>query len=307
MAPGVVPNGQPADWAHVARVVYRVEQRYQYTYTEPVRSLHHRLMVVPCDVHGDQRLLDHKLSIDGTIDEPTLEWDCDQFGNRVCTVRAGRVAQIVTFDATFRVERLAKDGDRSAWEAPAPAAELARWLEPTPLTTPDAYLRRVADGLRASSRWQRGRAYRAYHWAAAAITYRAGVTAYDTTAGAALAGGEGVCQDYAHILLTVLRLLDIPARYVSGHLLGEGTPHAWVEALFVDDTVPGGVRVVPYDPTNRAEPGLNYVTVAIGRDFADVTPTSGWFVGRASSELFCSKRADVVEVEYRDGARGQFG
>ena len=46
--------------------------------------------------------------------------------------------------------------------------------------------------------------------------------------------GQGVCQDYAHIMLSVLRPLGIPARYVSGHLLGEGAPHAWVEVLLDD-------------------------------------------------------------------------
>jgi hypothetical protein len=73
-----------------------------------------------------------------------------------------------------------------------------------------------------------------------------------------------------------------------------------VEALFADEAAPGGVSVVPYDPTNRVEPGLRYIAVAIGRDYTDVRPTSGSFVGRARGELHYRKRAEVLEVEYRD-------
>ena len=70
------------------------------------------------------------------------------------------------------------------------------------------------------------------------------------------------------------------------------------EALFPDDTMPIGARIVPYDPTNRVEPGLRYIAVAVGRDYADVATTSGSFVGRARGELHYTKRAQPIEVEY---------
>jgi transglutaminase-like putative cysteine protease len=97
--------------------------------------------------------------------------------------------------------------------------------------------------------------------------------------------GKGVCQDYAHVLLVVLRLLGIPARYVSGHLPGQGPPHAWVEALV------GARQVLGLDPSSNRLTGPEYLTVAIGRDFADVTPTSGVFRGAARGTLNYSKLA----------------
>ncbi|HEX2171211.1 MAG TPA: transglutaminase family protein, partial [Dehalococcoidia bacterium] len=135
-----------------------------------------------------------------------------------------------------------------------------------------------------------------------AITYQFGVTGVQTPAAMALHLGRGVCQDYSHILLCLLRLLGIPARYVSGHLLGEGAPHAWVEALIAAPAAPDGYSVVPYDPTNRRRAGINYLTVAIGRDYADVAPTSGCFSGGAQGKLSSSKHAEIVEIEYGDAA-----
>jgi transglutaminase-like putative cysteine protease len=81
----------------------------------------------------------------------------------------------------------------------------------------------------------------------------------------------------------VLRLMEIPARYVSGHLPGSGPPHAWVEALVGRDEVLG------LDPSSGRLTGPEYLTVAVGRDFADVTPTSGVFRGAPGGTLTYSK------------------
>ncbi|HEY3079282.1 MAG TPA: transglutaminase family protein [Chloroflexota bacterium] len=97
--------------------------------------------------------------------------------------------------------------------------------------------------------------------------------------------------------LCLLRLLGVPARYVSGHLLGQGAPHAWVEALVDDPAAAGGTDVVGYDPTHRRRTTLGFITVAVGRDFADVTPTSGYFTGPAIGRLSSSKQAEIVPSE----------
>jgi transglutaminase-like putative cysteine protease len=94
----------------------------------------------------------------------------------------------------------------------------------------------------------------------------------------------------------MLRELGVPVRYVSGHLLGEGAPHAWIEALLPDPDAPDTLRVVAYDPTHQVVPGLNYITVAVGRDFADVTPTSGTFQG-VTGHFTARKNAWIVELK----------
>jgi transglutaminase-like putative cysteine protease len=249
-------------------------------------------MVIPSDRHNDQSLLSYDLSVGG-VDDPRLVWQEDPIGNRVATIECPRVDRSLSFDVSYQVER----GLDPAAPIPPTSLDLSRYLEPTSLTEPSSALAAVAARLQATSVWPRGRAYRAHHWAAAALRYQPGATTVETTAAEAATLGVGVCQDYTHVLLTVLRLMGIAARYVSGHLLGEGAPHAWVEALFPDPTTPGAVSVIAYDPANRRQPGRGYITVAVGRDYADVTPTSGWFVGAARSQLTTRQTIELVEVD----------
>jgi transglutaminase-like putative cysteine protease len=94
----------------------------------------------------------------------------------------------------------------------------------------------------------------------------------------------------------------VPSRYVSGHLLGEGAPHAWVEALFADPADPQVVQPVAYDPTHRRRTRMDYLTVAVGRDFADISPTSGTYSGPAGGKLSASKQAELLHSEVDEEA-----
>lgn len=284
----------PPDWSRVTRAVYRVRQHYRYEYSGPVWDLHQRLVMIPPDRHGDQRLLQHDLAVRGTEGDHRMTWERDAFGNRVARVVANRVPVAIDFEATYRVERLrtvAGGTGAAPWSSPA---ERREYVRPTALTAPDG---RLGDRAREIARWTadpRARAERAHEWTAGALTYEYGVTGHTTPAAMALHLGRGVCQDYAHILLALLRLLEIPCRYVSGQLIGEGAPHAWVEALV---ETAGGVEIVAYDPTHRRRARMDYLTVALGRDFADVSPTSGTFSGPAAGRLSSTKHAEAVEFE----------
>ncbi|MFN2520970.1 MAG: transglutaminase domain-containing protein [Candidatus Limnocylindria bacterium] len=283
------------DWARVVRAGFRVRQHYRYTYTAAVWDLRQRLVMVPPDRLGDQRLLAFDLAIRGGEGD-RVRWERDAFGNRVARVTAARVERAIDFEATFRVERVAGEhGVRTADAKP--------FLDATALTAPDDRLREAASNLRLLTEDPRERVEQAMRWTADALEYRFGITGYQTPAAMALHLGKGVCQDYAHIMLAVLRLMGLPARYVSGHLIGEGAPHAWVEA-FVERQRGRGVQILAYDPTHRRRAGLGYIPVAVGRDFADVSPTSGVFSGPATGQLSASKHAEVLEVAYReaDGA-----
>src|SRR5687767_11919619 len=85
------------DWARTERAIYRGWQKYRYSYTEPVRQVHQRLVVVPPDLHHDQRLLRHQVDVVGTVGTVALEWELDQFGNRVCRVQVDHVQQELEF------------------------------------------------------------------------------------------------------------------------------------------------------------------------------------------------------------------
>ena len=289
---------QAVDWPRVACATYQVRQHYRYTYTGPVTNIAQRLVMIPPDRHGDQRLLTHRLEVRGTGGRHTLVRERDAFGNRICWVGAGRVEAAIDFEARYRVKRFAR-GVRPLFAGDV--WKLRDYLKHTGLTAPDDRLRAVARELSDGVSSPRVLAERAHDWASGAIAYQLGVTGVQTPAAMALHLGRGVCQDYAHLLLCVLRLLKIPARYVSGHLLGEGAPHAWVEAFTEGGAATGGDEIVAYDPTHHRRAGLNYITVAVGRDFADITPTSGVFSGAASGTLSSSKHAEILEIEYTDG------
>ena len=116
-------------------------------------------------------------------------------------------------------------------------------------------------------------------------------TMVDSPIDHALAERQGVCQDFAHIMITLVRKLRIPCRYVSGYLFhangskrvsAEGASHAWVEALLP------GLGWTEFDPTNNMLSGDRHIRVAVGRDYAEVPPTRGVFKGGAESELSVS-------------------
>jgi transglutaminase-like putative cysteine protease len=118
--------------------------------------------------------------------------------------------------------------------------------------------------------------------------YAPNTTEVDSPIDDALQTRRGVCQDFAHIMITLVRQLKIPCRYVSGYLFHEdksmdrspaGATHAWVEAYL------GELGWVAFDPTNNLEGCDRHVRVALGRDYADVPPTRGVYKGEAESEL----------------------
>ena len=113
-------------------------------------------------------------------------------------------------------------------------------------------------------------------------------TSVDSTADHALSMRQGVCQDFTHIMIALVRQLRIPCRYVSGYLYhrsngpdrsAEDAMHAWVEAYLP------GLGWVGFDPTNNVLTGDRHIRVAVGRDYADVPPTRGVFKGNGDSEL----------------------
>jgi transglutaminase-like putative cysteine protease len=138
--------------------------------------------------------------------------------------------------------------------------------------------------------------------------YRPGVTYVGSTVNDLLDARAGVCQDFAHLALVLLRRQGLAARYVSGYLFAprdsdsgdsaEVDTHAWIEALL--PTADGGEPVwVAADPTNRALAGERHVKIGHGRHYSDVPPIKGVFRGSAAAELDAS-----VRMTRTDAARG---
>jgi transglutaminase-like putative cysteine protease len=129
------------------------------------------------------------------------------------------------------------------------------------------------------------------------FTYTKGITNIETTVDEILEIRKGVCQDFAHVLLQLLRTAGIPARYVSGYicpnesgLRGEGATHAWVE---IYTPTQGWLGL---DPTNNIWTMDNHVKLSVGRNFSDCTPVKGTFKGFARQTL-----SVCVSIGYEDG------
>lgn len=269
------------------QVTYLLEQSFRYDYSSPVEQLRHRLVVVPPAQHGDQQLQERRLdvSVDGRAAARELRRDCS--GNTVARLRVDRVENNVQFRIGALVQRVRAQGPV---RLPVAALRDPRHLRPTRLTGADAQLTALAESLRGSSD-DTELATQICDTVHSELQYEYGVTSIWTTAAEALAGGRGVCQDAAHIMLAVCHVLQLPARYVSGHLLGQGGTHAWVEVLVAhrDHAV-----ALPLDPCNGVPASARYLTIATGRDYADVPPTSGTFIGTDGGRLSTQRRVGVL-------------
>ena len=285
------------DWRRVRRATYHLRQQFSYEYPGPIADLRQRLIVVPNDTHGGQRLIGFNVASEPVNAEPLEERDA--FGNRVVRLQVDRVEQAIAFAVAIDVERRTDDHPLVREH------EAGVFLRETNLTEADGALRQAARGLASRLRGSvEERATAINHWVHEHLRYERDLTGVRTTAAEAYALGGGVCQDFAHVMLSVCRCLGIAARYVSGHLLGEGGTHAWVEVLVPAADRNGGLVARAFDPTHGRAAGLSYITVATGRDYRDVAPTSGTFTAPYAGVLRASKRAVVTSVEYMDGAEG---
>jgi transglutaminase-like putative cysteine protease len=220
----------------------------------------------------------------------------DDFGNHVIDIEVPYVAARVTFVSSSVVERRRADQPHLA------AGGLLRdrrLLDFTDLTALDPDLEELVHELRATSLFGEELAMAACQKVFELMSYAFDVTTVHTTAAEALRTRSGVCQDYAHVLLALTRGLGLASRYVSGQLLGSGGSHAWVEVLVPDGE--GHARVLALDPTSGRTTGMTHLTIAVGRDYADIAPVSGSYVASHAGVLTMTKRVAVKHVDAWDG------
>jgi transglutaminase-like putative cysteine protease len=284
---------QQIEWPRVRHCVYLVHQYFCYNYPGPINDLQQRLMILPADYYGDQRLLDHRLIVSNETAEIVRRFD--DFGNQEINIFVPAVERTINFEARMLVKREA--GSDSHY---IPACWLTdeRTINPSRLTQPDEALQKIAIELKAGGEQGLRLAERINDWVYQAMSYAHDVTDIHTTAARALALRQGVCQDYAHIMLALCHLCGIPARYVSGHLLGEGGTHAWVEVILPTEDQADLARIIAFDPTHGKRVGIDYITIAVGRDYFDVAPTSGTFRAPYGGQLMANKCVGLTMYEY---------
>lgn len=277
------------EWKGVISARYRIEQSLRYEYDAPIRNLRHQLIITPRARHIDQARVDRRLWSSSSV---PLAFTTDRFGNEIASLSLARVEHEIAFGLESTIARVSGSGLLGAHgnERPNP-----RWMDVGRLTRADDAMFEIATELHARYPAPRERVQAIAAFVHRHMIYTKNVTDVFTTASTAFQMGRGVCQDFAHIAIALARATGLGARYASGHLLGEGATHAWVEFL-----VPDGERtvVVSLDPTYCTATDFRYVVIAIGRDYHDVPPTSGVFSGRASGTLFTQQRVCLTGLTY---------
>ncbi len=292
-------------------MIYDVRHVTRYSYEMRVASSKLALRLMPRD-GGGQQCIEHALLIEP---QPrAISTERDFFGNHVTIASIDTGLLDLSIDARSRVKVDRPEGPASGkspdWQAVAEAAlnEIAivssapvhyMFRSPRVMLSKDvtAYAaqsfhpsRPIADATRELAKRIRGD-----------FKYVPESTEISTPLEQAFVQRSGVCQDFAHIMIAGLRGLGIPAAYVSGYirtitapgqkrLEGADASHAWVSVWCGRE-----IGWLGIDPTNAIDVGNDHIDVAVGRDFSDVSPIHGVFVGSGETKLDVG--VDVIPVE----------
>ncbi len=290
----------------------------RYDYAAPLSQAHHLAHLQPlADAH--QWLLEYGLSIEP---EPGARFElADAFGNAChhfslalphgeLVVRShSRVRVIPRFDQLDAARSPTWESVRSAlrYVACAPFDPAVEFVQPSPYVPRLEPLRTYARLSFPPGRTVVEGALDLMHRIHADFTYRSASTDVDTPLAKSFEQRVGVCQDFAHVMIGAMRMLGLPARYVSGYLLtqsavggaqmvGADASHAWVQiyAPATSGLPPDGW--LDLDPTNDIVPAGGHVRVAVGRDYGDVAPLRGVIRGGGRHVLsvgVSTRRVDV--------------
>jgi transglutaminase-like putative cysteine protease len=298
-------------------MLLQITHETRYDYQPAVETAQHVAYLEP-KAHAGQSVLSHSLIVNPA---PALQRGMpDVFGNMRCFVSLQVPHSVLQVRACSLVSTRSHPAPQSdvPWEAlreslrfqaGAPYDAAAEFVFASPFVprqpefaayarasfTPGAPLLQVARHLMERIHTE--------------FTYETHSTQINTPALQALEQRKGVCQDFAHIMLACWRSMGLPARYVSGYLLtrpppgqakliGSDASHAWV-SVYVPD-LSEGQRWVDLDPTNNRwgwhAPGTDYVTVATGRDFGDVSPLRGVIHGGGRHTLSVGVTVEEIQV-----------
>jgi transglutaminase-like putative cysteine protease len=280
--------------------VFKIIHITKYQYEKPVTESVNEIRIYPY-FSEEQEILQHDLTISNY---PDVQVYRDYWGNRV-----GLFSIIESHDELVIESKLLIRTTRNNAVEPKPDSDfihlkaevqnnlqLIEMMKPEIIAKQDE-IQRICDTVYEENKCIANVVSECSDHIFQNFTYSKGITTIETTVDEILEHKRGVCQDFAHLLLQILRTLEIPCRYVSGYICphkngmrGEGATHAWVEAW-----IPG-YGWAGIDPTNNIWVTNTHVKLAVGRNFTDCSVVKGTFKGPARQELFV-----FVSVGYEDG------
>ena len=274
---------------------FHVSHTTEYEYAVPASESFAELRVWPQD-NASQRIISRRLVVSP---QPKVDQYVDYFGNRVeffsipyrhSALSVTSKAEVETFEARPPPTALEITIGESRQIYNSQRYQLFEFMEPShhvPLNQHSRIRKKffrqqacIGEALMALNTW----IYKNFE-------YCSGATSISTPIAEVVAQRRGVCQDFAHLMLAILRSNGIPARYVSGYieafdpeltsaeLVGAAASHAWVEVY-----LPGGIWW-GLDPTNNQAAGERHIEVAVGRDYSDVAPMRGTYKGAKDQKL----------------------
>jgi len=280
---------------------FAIHHLTKYTYEAPVRDSANQIVLFP--IRDDfQELINQEIQITG---EPDVDIFRDYYGNQVGSFMNAEPhtellidskLQVVTRSRPMPAEHL---GDGKAWDHLESMKNLVPYIDflyhEQFDALPDLTAEINSKHFTEHSILHAAKELNAYVYSH--FKYIKGITNVETTLDEVWTLKAGVCQDFAHVLLVMLRILSIPARYVSGYICpnkngmrGEGATHAWVEAYIPEYGWLG------LDPTNNCYVNDLHVRLAVGRSFSDCSPVKGTYKGISNHSLEVG-----VSVSYEDG------
>lgn len=280
--------------------IFKIHHITKYEYDRPVKESMNHIMIYPFQ-SADQEILQHELLITG---KPEVYTYHDYWGNKTGTFNLLGSHRELVIESKLLIRTL------SPQQLPMPndaflkdVASIAYndlhllELERTSKIKAIELMQQYVSALSYPGKDIRSILEDTCQFIFTTFTYIKGITTIESTVDDILEKKAGVCQDFAHVMLEILRMIGIPSRYVSGYICpnkngmrGEGATHAWVEAY-----IPGS-GWTGIDPTNNVWATNHHVKLAVGRDFTDCTPVKGTFKGPARQSL-----SVYVSVGYEDG------
>jgi transglutaminase-like putative cysteine protease len=272
---------------------YRIKHITRYNYPSPVIDSANQVMLFPLD-DVQQEVKKHDLII---THRPSVEVFTDYFGNKIgifsiikphTELTIESIIEVIIHDTQLPSHEKPTE---TQWENLGIIGEQFPYMDFLLLENFDFYeeVCAVVKSLKTEGITPFDTAMKMSDFVYNNYEYRKGITNVETQVDEIWKLKAGVCQDFAHVLLVMLRIVGIPARYVSGYicpknheLRGEGATHAWVEAYIPFHGWLG------FDPTNNCIAGDRHVRLAIGRSFTDCTPVKGTYKGSSEHTLSVS-------------------
>jgi transglutaminase-like putative cysteine protease len=265
----------------------RVVHSTGYAYKSPVTASYNEARLTPRSDSRQNVILNRVETVPATRSYRYV----DYWGTAVTTfdLHAPHTELEVTASSVVETDQGEVPAELVSWDDLQSAAVIDQYdeyLTPTEFTPASRRIARVGQKL-AKYNAPDEAVIEAAKWVHDELDYVPGTTGVHSSGLDALREGKGVCQDFAHLTLILLRGMGIPSRYVSGYLhpqsnaaVGDtidGQSHAWIQAWT------GGWW--NYDPTNDTEINEQYVSVGVGRDYSDVSPLKGIYSGEGSTDL----------------------